>query len=496
MSHHDRRTSVVVLVVGLAAFVVVAALLVPWDPVPGELEPPPAESVFSAEQIARAEAFSRWARVWSWSSLAVSLLALGVLGFSSLGPRLVRRLPGPWWVQVPLAVTVVGIAVRLVTLPLGVMAHRHVVDYGLSTQSLAGYLGDVVRGEAIGTGVTAIAVLLVFGCARRWRRVWPAVAGGALGTLVLVGSWVYPIAIEPVFNDFEPLPAGSLRASILDLADRQGVDVDEVLVADASRRTTTLNAYVSGLGSTRRVVVYDNLVEDLPEDQALSVVAHEFAHAKHQDVLVGSALGVAGVFFGVGLLGVVVSAAGWTTAGRDGGARRGAARAGPGGARGVPGQSGAEHAQPSARDPRGSLRAARDGRRGVLRDDAEAAGGALAQRPDAAGLVAALVREPPDGARADRARGTRDKRVPDGQRRLRGAVAGGGVGVVRPDAVAGVVERALDDRTEGEDGDDDQRRDAGDQQAVLDGGGAFLGAGPVPDERAKRVRHECLLVSP
>ena len=66
--------------------------------------------------------------------------------------------------------------------------------------------------------------------------------------------------------------------------------VDDVLVADASRRTTTLNAYVSGFGSTRRVVLYDTLVDDLPQDQALSVVAHELAHARHDDVRAGPLL--------------------------------------------------------------------------------------------------------------------------------------------------------------------------------------------------------------
>ena len=86
--------------------------------------------------------------------------------------------------------------------------------------------------------------------------------------------------------------------------------VDDVLVADASRRTTTLNAYVSGFGSTRRVVVYDNLVDDLPEDEALSVVAHELAHAQHSDVVTGSVLGAAGAVFAVGLLALVVGAVG------------------------------------------------------------------------------------------------------------------------------------------------------------------------------------------
>ena len=129
--------------------------------------------------------------------------------------------------------------------------------------------------------------MAVIATARRWRRAWPAVAGVLLAVLVLLGSFVYPLLVEPLFNSFTPLPDGSLRTRILALADTEGVHVDDVLVADASRRTTTLNAYVSGFGGTRRVVVYDTLVEDLPEDEALSVVAHELAHARHDDVVTG-----------------------------------------------------------------------------------------------------------------------------------------------------------------------------------------------------------------
>ena len=135
-------------------------------------------------------------------------------------------------------------------------------------------------------------------------------AGGLLGVLVLAGSFVYPVVIEPLFNSFTSLPDGQLRTDILALAEQEHVPVDDVLVADASRRTTTLNAYVSGFGSTRRVVLYDNLVNDVPEDETLSVVAHELAHAKHDDVLTGSLLGAAGAVFGVGLLALLVGAAG------------------------------------------------------------------------------------------------------------------------------------------------------------------------------------------
>jgi STE24 endopeptidase len=109
--------------------------------------------------------------------------------------------------------------------------------------------------------------------------------------------------VEPLFNSFTSLPAGPLRTEILALARTEHVPVDDVLVADASRRTTTLNAYVSGFGSTRRVVLYDNVVTTLPRAQIEMIVAHELGHARHEDVLVGTVLGAVGAAFGVGLLG-------------------------------------------------------------------------------------------------------------------------------------------------------------------------------------------------
>jgi STE24 endopeptidase len=132
------------------------------------------------------------------------------------------------------------------------------------------------------------------------------VAALVLGGLVVVGSLAYPVAVEPLFNRFAPLEDGPLRSAVLEVADREGVALDEVLVADASRRTTTLNAYVSGIGGTRRVVLYDTLVESVPPDQTLAVVAHELAHAKHRDVVTGTVLGALGAAFGVALLALAV----------------------------------------------------------------------------------------------------------------------------------------------------------------------------------------------
>lgn len=311
MTNPASRTSLWVAAFGALAFVGLAAWLVPWHAVPGgALEAVSPRSVFTAQQIERAEDFSRWARVWSWSSLIVSLATACWFGFSHRGRALAERLRGPWWWRVVVSVAALDLIGRVLTLPFAVLLRRLVLDNGLSTQGWGGFAVDLVKGEVIGIAMTSLALVATIGCARRWRRAWPAVAGGVLGVLVLAGSFAYPIVVEPLFNSFTPLTDVGLRTAILQLADQEGVQVDEVLVADASRRTTTLNAYVSGFGSTRRVVVYDNLVNDLPRDQALSVVAHELAHARHDDVVTGSALGAAGAVFGVGLLGLMVGSRG------------------------------------------------------------------------------------------------------------------------------------------------------------------------------------------
>jgi STE24 endopeptidase len=105
----------------------------------------------------------------------------------------------------------------------------------------------------------------------------------------VVTIWLYPIVIDPVFNKFEKLPPGQLRRDVLELADRAGVDVGQVYRVDASRRTSAANAYVVGLGHSKRVVLYDNLIDDFPADEVRVVVAHELGHQKHNDLLRGLA---------------------------------------------------------------------------------------------------------------------------------------------------------------------------------------------------------------
>ncbi|HWJ10072.1 MAG TPA: M48 family metallopeptidase [Nocardioides sp.] len=306
-----RRIALGTVLIGLAVFLLVAASRVPWEPVPGGMPAPvKASSVFTFSEIERGEHYARWARTWSWSSLAVSLAVACWLGFSERGRLWAERVPGWWWVRIVLVVAGATVLGRVVTLPFAVALRTLALDEGLAAGRWSDWALDVVKGELVTVVTTSLAVIALVGCVRRLPRAWPAVAGMVAAALVVLGSFVYPLAVEPVFNRFESLPDGPLRSEVLALAEREGVAVDDVLVADASRRTTTLNAYVSGFGHTRRVVLYDNLVDGTPRDEVLSVVAHELAHAKHGDVVTGTALGAAGALVGVGLLGLVLAADG------------------------------------------------------------------------------------------------------------------------------------------------------------------------------------------
>jgi STE24 endopeptidase len=304
----ERRWSVVTILVATVAFVLVAAWRIPWHPVPGGTPPAvPASQVFTPAEIARANAYTDPARYLAWASLLVSLAVTLVLGLTPLGARLAGRLRGWWWVRVLLAVAALAVVGRLVTLPFAIIGHHRSVAYGLSDEAWGPWTVDLLKSLVLSIVVSGLLLLVLVGCARRWPRAWPAVAGTVLGALVMAGSFVYPVLVEPAFNHFTSLENGPLRTQILHLADEEHVHLDDVLVADASRRTTTLNAYVSGYGSTRRVVLYDNVVHDLPRPEILSIVAHELGHAHHDDVLTGSILAALGTTLGIGLLGLVVS---------------------------------------------------------------------------------------------------------------------------------------------------------------------------------------------
>jgi STE24 endopeptidase len=265
---------------------------------------------FSPDEISACLAYAKPRQRWAMAAFAVELALLAALALSAPGRALVRGTIGLAGHviagQAALGVAVVVGLQALASLPFSVRNWAQDARAGLATQRLSGFLRDWVKGRAVGLALTVVpaGALIV---AARWRPPgWPWVAGGVAALLVVVLSLLGPVMLEPLFNRFRPLPAGPLRERVLALAASMGIRVRDVLVADASRRTTKVNAYVSGLGRTRRVVVYDTLLaadtepSGTHEDEIALVLAHELAHVRHRDVVWGT--GAAALGAGVGVV--------------------------------------------------------------------------------------------------------------------------------------------------------------------------------------------------
>jgi len=277
------------LAIAVAVFSAAAATFL-LRPRNGVIEPAAvdARSYFTAFQLDRAEDFRSVQRLIGLGGLVLSTGTLALLTWRPPRRAIERVTRRP---ILGAAVAGAGISVLLlvVDLPLSAWAHHRAVDVGLSTQKWPDWFGDVGRSAAIGAGFAALGAALGVALVRRFPRHWWAPGSLVVIAFGVITIWLFPVVIDPIFNDFKKLPPGQTRSDVLELAKKAGVDVGEVYRVDASRRTTAANAYVNGLGHTKRVVLYDNLITGFPRDQIRVVVAHELGHQKHDDVLRGLA---------------------------------------------------------------------------------------------------------------------------------------------------------------------------------------------------------------
>jgi STE24 endopeptidase len=189
-----------------------------------------------------------------------------------------------WWVQVPLAVLALAGGHRLVSLPLawvgGFWLPRR---FGLLHQPLSRWLRDAAKAGLIGGVLGVLAAIVVYGLLRTtaWWWLWSALAFlGGYGLLAVVA----PIWLVPLFYRLTPLQDARLAERLLRLAERASVPALGVWVADQSRKSRTANAAVVGLGRTRRILLFDTLIEQFTPDEVEAVLAHELAHQVHGDV--------------------------------------------------------------------------------------------------------------------------------------------------------------------------------------------------------------------
>ncbi len=186
----------------------------------------------------------------------------------------------------------------LLLLPIGlyssfILPHQ----YGLATNTLGMWFGDRAKSLLISVAVGTPVILVVHMLMRRSPSRWWFLAGLGAIPLYVFGFLLTPILIDPLFNRFEPLRNQELAAKIRSLALQAGIADSRLFQVDASRRTRSLNAYVTGVGGTARIVMWDNLLNKLDEDEVLSVLAHEMGHYAERHVYFGLAAACVGTFF-------------------------------------------------------------------------------------------------------------------------------------------------------------------------------------------------------
>ncbi|MFE2428495.1 M48 family metallopeptidase [Streptomyces sp. NPDC059373] len=261
---------------------------------------------FTPEQVARGRALRRAQLPAALGGRLAGLALLLALGLTPGGAWLAGLFGDGWAARVLAGGLSLVVLRTLLSLPFSARVRVVRARFGLVTQGWGGWVLDVLRGLLVSVPLLLGALYGVYALAGagRWWWAWAAL-GAAVAAVVL--SWLAPVLLEPLFNRFTPMEPGPLRDALLGLADRDRVRVREVLVADASRRTTALNAYVSGFGRTRRIVAYDTLLTTAEPREVELVVAHELGHVKHRDVLRGTVLGAVGAAVGVCALAAVVS---------------------------------------------------------------------------------------------------------------------------------------------------------------------------------------------
>jgi STE24 endopeptidase len=267
------------LVVGAAELG--AALLRPRPRAP---RPAPVDlsQYFSEQELARG---ARFARPQLGIGAAAGAVQFAVVAAGSVRPpRLLRRLrPRPLVGSAAVGAGLV-VATTASSLPFSALARRRALAAGLATRSWRGWGVDLIKGTALEAAFAAAGGTAVTAAVRRYPRGWWLIAAGGSVALGALLALLGPVALAPIFNDFEPLPEGETRSDVLELAAAAGVGVGEVYAVDASKRTNAANAYVTGLGPTKRVVLFDTLLDRYGRDEVRGVVAHELAHVRYRDV--------------------------------------------------------------------------------------------------------------------------------------------------------------------------------------------------------------------
>jgi len=244
---------------------------------------------FDSSFLARAAEYNRTSLLLSVAEkfLYWALLA-GIVFITWKNIFIARKVP-VW--QAALIFAAITAAIYIIVLPLQyyrsfVVEHR----FGLSNQTVQSWFADILKDRAISFAVSMLVLTSVYTLMRYLPGWWWIAAALLFILFIIIANFIFPVLIDPLFYKFTPLTDSVLKDKITRISETAGIKVGSIMVADASRKTSRLNAYFAGLGKTKRIVIYDNLLLNNTDEKILSVIAHEIAHWKYRHIPAGIAL--------------------------------------------------------------------------------------------------------------------------------------------------------------------------------------------------------------
>ena len=259
-------------------------------------------------------AFER--RFFFWGATALEFVLLVYLAMSGVARRWADRLLARFWQNRFVAALGLGLIYlllhELLYLPIGIGRWYHSCVWGMSNLAFSDWLRDHYL--AFGLSVVWQAILVVgfysmlIWFPRTWW-VWGAVGASGMGVAY---AFLSPMLIDPLFNKFTPLAETEYReheARVKALIAKADVPVSEILVMDASRQSNHSNAYFTGFGSSRRIVLYDTLLKKHTPAEIESILAHELGHWRHDHIVKGILLATLAAIFGLCVLDRLLRAA-------------------------------------------------------------------------------------------------------------------------------------------------------------------------------------------
>ena len=255
----------------------------------------------SPERYRKLVSYSRLNNIWRFISFFVSVGVLSLILFTGFSARLRNwaAVARKSFLRLWLYFALFSVAAYVLSFPFDIYRNFMVEHaYGFSNQTFWQWWADDLKGLAVTVVIGVVPVALLYWVIRRFRRWWAVFAIGAVPFLILL-MVIAPVFIAPLFNKFEPLKDPHLREEILDLARKAGIEDSDVFQVDASRQSNKLNAYVTGLFGTKRIVLYDTLIENFTTGEILFVMGHEIGHYVMHHVWWGVLF--AAVFIALGL---------------------------------------------------------------------------------------------------------------------------------------------------------------------------------------------------